>query len=59
MQRRASVRSDRFKRLPRAEAEKAVNDMLEKVKERVGEYIYSCDDEELVQVVCRKLMDQD
>ena len=32
--------------------------MLEKVKERVGEYIYSCDDEELVQVVCRKLMEK-
>lgn len=46
------------KRKTEAEAEKAVNDMLEKVKERVGEYIYSCDDEELVQVVCRKLMDR-
>lgn len=32
--------------------------MLNKVKERVGEYIYSCDDEELVQVVCRKLMEK-
>ncbi len=46
------------KRKTREEAETAVNDMLEKVKERIGEYIYSCDDEDLVQVVCRKLMEK-
>ncbi len=46
------------KRKTREEAEAAVNEMLDKVKERVGEYIYSCDDEELVQVVCKKLMEK-
>lgn len=46
------------KRRTLEEAEKAVNDMLDKVKERIGEYIYSYDDEELVQVVCRKLMEK-
>ena len=46
------------KRKTREEAETAVNGMLEKVKERIGEYIYSCDDEDLVQVVCRKLMEK-
>lgn len=44
------------KRKTEAEAREAVDEMVEKVKERVGEFIYSCDDEELVQVVCRKLM---
>lgn len=47
------------KRRTLAEAQKAVDDMLEKVKALVGEYIYSCDDEELVQVVARKLMEKD
>lgn len=46
------------KRSTKEEAEAAVNEMLDKVKERVGEYIYSCDDEELVQVVCKKLMEK-
>ena len=46
------------KRKTREEAMKAVDEMLEKVKEKVGEYIYSCDDEELVQVVCKKLMEK-
>ena len=40
------------------EARQAVDEMLERVKARVGEYIYSCDDEELVQVVCGKLMEK-
>jgi nicotinamide-nucleotide amidase len=39
-------------------AEHAVDEMLEKVKERVGHYIYSCDDEELAQVVADRLMEQ-
>ena len=43
------------KRDTEEEAEEAVNEMLEKVKEKVGKYIFSCDDEELVQVVCDKL----
>lgn len=47
------------KRRTLPEAQKAVDDMLEKVKALVGEYIYSCDDEELVQVVARKLMEKD
>ena len=46
------------KRKTREEAMKVVDEMLEKVKEKVGEYIYSCDDEELVQVVCKKLMEK-
>ena len=32
--------------------------MLEKVKALIGEYIYSCDDEDLVTVVARKLMEK-
>ena len=46
------------KRATLEEAKAAVDDMLEKVRERIGEYIYSCDDEELVQVVCNKLIDR-
>lgn len=46
------------KRKTLAEAQQAVDEMLEKVRDRVGKYIYSCDDEELVQVVGRKLMEQ-
>ena len=47
------------KRATLEEAKAAVDDMLEKVRERIGEYIYSCDDEELVQVVCDKLIDRE
>lgn len=46
------------KRDTEEEAEQAVDEMLEKVKERVGHYIYSCDDEELAQVVADRLMEQ-
>ena len=46
------------KRATEEEAEHAVDEMLEKVKERVGHYIYSCDDEELAQVVAGRLMEQ-
>ena len=46
------------KRATEEEAEHAVDEMLEKVKERVGHYIYSCDDEELAQVVADRLMAQ-
>ena len=38
------------------EAENAVNSMLEKVREIIGEYIYSTDDEDLHQVVGNKLI---
>lgn len=46
------------KRATEEEAEHAVDEMLEKVKERVGHYIYSCDDEELAQVVADRLMER-
>ena len=46
------------KRATEEEAEHAVDEMLEKVKARVGHYIYSCDDEELAQVVADRLMEQ-
>ena len=46
------------KRATEEEAVHAVDEMLEKVKERVGHYIYSCDDEELAQVVADRLMEQ-
>lgn len=46
------------KRKTEAEAREAVDDMLDKVREKVGQYIYSCDDEDLVEVVCKKLMDR-
>lgn len=46
------------KRETLAEAQTAVDDMIQQVKERVGEYIYSFDDEELAQVVGRKLIDR-
>ncbi len=40
------------------EARTAVAEMIKKVEDRVGEYIYSYDDEELYQVVGKKLMDK-
>lgn len=46
------------KRGSREEARKAVDQMLEKVREIIGEYIYSADDEELVQVTAKKLMEK-
>lgn len=46
------------KRATEEDAEHVVDEMLEKVKERVGHYIYSCDDEELAQVVADRLMEQ-
>lgn len=39
-------------------AEEAVNEMLARVEECIGQYIYSTDDEELVEVVCKKLIDK-
>jgi len=44
------------KRRTAEEAEKAVNEMAEIIGRRLGEYIYSYDDEELVEVVGRKLL---
>ncbi|MCQ4635814.1 competence/damage-inducible protein A [Anaerovorax odorimutans] len=46
------------KRATKEEAKEAVDAMLEKVKAIIGEYIYSCDNEELVDVVSRKLLDR-
>lgn len=46
------------KRKTLEEAKKAVNDMTEKIRSRLGEYIYSIDDEELYQVVARKLIER-
>lgn len=44
------------KRKTREEAAAAVDDMIARVDEIVGEYVYSHDNEELVQVVADKLM---
>lgn len=46
------------KRKTREEAEAACNEMVGKVRERIGKYIYSYDDEEMVQVVSRLLIDK-
>ena len=40
------------------EAQSAVDEVIEKISDRVGEYIYSYDDEELAQVVGKKLIDR-
>lgn len=40
------------------EAETAVNDMIDKVRELVGEYIYSTEDEEMKEVVVRLLKEK-
>lgn len=45
------------KRETREEAKEAVNQMIKRVEEIVGEYIFSSDDEDLFQVVGKKLMD--
>lgn len=45
------------KRKTREEAKRAVDEMLEKVKNLIGSYIYSVDDEELVDVVGQKLIE--
>lgn len=44
------------KRKTKEEAKQAVDAMLDKVKEQIGEFIYSCDDENLVDVVAKKLI---
>lgn len=46
------------KRASKEEAQKAVADMVEKVKEYIGEYVYSYDDEELADVVAAKLLER-
>ena len=46
------------KRATEAEAQAAVEEMIAAVIERVGEYVYSCDDEDLVRLVVRKLMER-
>lgn len=47
------------KRQTLREAEDAVAEMIEKIKPLIGEFIYSTEDEELVEVVGRLLMDKD
>ncbi|NCB41733.1 MAG: competence/damage-inducible protein A [Clostridia bacterium] len=44
------------KRKTKSEAKEAVEQMLHSVRERIGEYIYSEDDEDLAAVVLNKLM---
>lgn len=46
------------KRSDLAEAKAAVTEMIARVNERVGEFIFSYDDEELHQVVAKKLMER-
>lgn len=46
------------KRKTLEEAKAAVEDMIEKVKGKVGRYVYSYDDEELYHVVGRKLLER-
>ena len=46
------------KRKTREEAEQAVNEMIEVVKERVGKFIFSCDDEDIHEVVAKKLIEK-
>jgi len=46
------------KRKTRAEAEAAVNEMIIRVKARVGDYIFSCDDENLSDVVAHLLIEK-
>lgn len=46
------------KRSTLQEARQAVDEMLEKVKNLIGSYIYSCDDEDLAQVTGKKLMEK-
>ncbi len=41
-----------------AEAEKSVDEMIEKINERIGEYIYSYDNEDLYAVVGKKLIEK-
>ena len=46
------------KRKTLEEAKAAVEDMISKVNQKVGEFVYSYDDEEFYQVVGKKLIDQ-
>ncbi len=46
------------KRRTLEEAKAVVEDMVEKVNQKIGQYVYSYDDEELYQVVGKKLIDQ-
>lgn len=46
------------KRATLEEAKAAVDEMVAKVLDRVGEYVFSCDDGEFVDVVAGKLMDR-
>lgn len=47
------------KRKDPADAEKAVEEMIAKIRKKAGDYLYSCDDEEYHQVVAKELMERD
>ena len=40
------------------EAEAAVDEMVEKVLDRIGDYVYSTDDEDIEQVIAKKLLEK-
>lgn len=46
------------KRSCHEEAEAAVNEMIEKIVEKVGEFVYDCDNTDLADVVGRKLLER-
>ena len=46
------------KRGTKAEAEQAVNELTETIKGRIGDFIYSYDDEDLHEIVARKLIEK-
>jgi len=46
------------KRKTAEEAETAVNEMVEKVLDRIGEYVYSTEDEDIEQVIAKKLLEK-
>jgi len=46
------------KRATKEESEKAVDDMVHKVKDRIGEFIFSIDDENLYEVTARRLIEK-
>ena len=46
------------KRKTLEEAQEAVDAMVEKVKDRIGQYVYSTDDEDIEQVVVKKLIEK-
>ena len=58
MQKKANVVSELHLSVLQKEAKTAVDEMVEKVKAIVGDYIYSYDDEEMIDVVGKLLLDK-